>query len=157
MILRFNYPVFCKIWPCDLSLIMCCFWSVVYMAFLNYSFWWWNEESISNWDRNPPHYTLNIIKNPTDSFRLHIFPEKFHHKCRVFFLWWETSSHCAWSAFGNIFNKVSFQWKSINLLFHIFRQEITVSVVTVLQQWCWKPTVFEAAKGAYMSVYTPAQ
>ena len=48
------------------------------MVFLNYLFRWWNEESIQNWERKPLYYPLNIVKNPVDSFWLHIFPEKFH-------------------------------------------------------------------------------
>ena len=61
----------------------------------------------------------------------HIFPEKFHHKL----MWSIFSAICYDERQAPIVRGVhlvifstSFQWKSINLLFHIFRQEITVSV-----------------------------
>ena len=58
--------------------------SVVCMVFLNYSFWYSNEESIEIGDRNPLYYTLNSLKKPMDSFGLHILPENFSLKRGVF-------------------------------------------------------------------------
>ena len=126
MILQLNYPVFCKIWRCDLSLIMCRCLSVVYMVFLNYLFRWWNEESIQNWERKPLYYTLNIVKNPVNSFWLHIFPRKISSVSVEYFsaiCYDEKQAHIVCGVHLVIFS-TSFQWKSINLLFHIFRQEI---------------------------------
>ena len=51
---------------------------------LNYSFRYSKEESIENWDTDPLYYTLNILKNPMDSFGFHISPENFHFKREVF-------------------------------------------------------------------------
>ena len=58
--------------------------SVVCLILLNHSCLYSNEESIENWDRNSLYYTLNILKNPIDSFGLHSFPDKFHLKRGAF-------------------------------------------------------------------------
>ena len=75
-----NYPVFCKILPCDLSLVTRRCLPVVSIVCIIHFGDQTTEESIENWNRNPLYYSLNILKNPIGSFWVHIFPENFHLK-----------------------------------------------------------------------------
>ena len=116
---------------------MCSCLSAVYVVFLNNSFWWWNKESIWNWDRNPLYYTLNIVKNPVEFFST---PQPWSIFSAICYD--ERQAPIVRGMHLVIFSR-SYHWKSVNLLFHVFRQEITVSVVGQFRMRGEKSIIFK--------------